>query len=433
MPTGRELSTLLTDKRRCDTQREHFDNPKKRRKTVFSYQDIGLALDSRECVILQSRRGEIEEQRTPALAQVSGREIRAVGQRALRLVGKSNDIVYVFPGRLEDPLVLSGYLEIIAPPSSSWSRRRLWATVPTASSLQMQLNLRSCLDHSIRSKDMVLVPEILAAALGAGLPVLRHDDDSHRARMVVHVGSTRIAAGVFVDGNLASLVVRDGSWDRLVRDVQENLQFRLGTTFGFNTFHKVVRTLSKSFFDRQVNDAARIKTPPSPEIPVSPASTTSTSSAGAGVPAQLEPAGEVLPEVSPPSNLRSFSERGLIEYVIEDDTISRAIDVQLKNLIFSIEKVIFGCFAELKGAGRGEIASDLFSDRILLSGDVYFEPAALTRYFSRLTRFRFENVNGHSVSKGLRRIMTSDPIHKKNYRELAGSINETERLRLSQI
>ena len=400
------------------------------KKPVFSYQDIGLALDSRECVVLQSRRGEIEEQRTPALAQVSGREIRAVGQRALRLVGKSNDIVYVFPGRIEDPLVLSGYLEIIVPPSSSWSRRRLWATVPTASSLQMQLNLRSCLDHSIRSKDIVLVPEILAAALGAGLPVLRHDDESHRARMVVHVGSTRIAAGVFVDGNLASLVVRDGSWDRLVRDVQENLQFRLGTTFGFNTFHKVVRTLSKSFFDRQVNDAARIRTPPSHEIPVS---SVPPPSLGEGVPTQLEPAGEVLPEVSPPSNLRSFSERGLIEYVVEDATISRAIDVQLKNLIFAIEKAIFGCFAELKGAGRGEIASDLFSDRILLCGDVYFEPAALTRYFSRLTGFRFESINGHSVSKGLRRILTSDPIHKKNYREIAGAINEVERLRLSRI
>lgn len=397
---------------------------------MFSYQDIGLALDSRECVVLHSRRGEIEEQRTPALAQVNGREIRAVGQRAFRLVGKSNDIVYVFPGRIEDPLVLSGYLEIIVPPSSSWSRRRLWATIPTASSLQMQLNLRSCLDHSIRSKDIVLVPEILAAALGAGLPVLRHDDDSHRARMVVHVGSTRIAAGVFVDGNLASLVVRDGSWDRLVRDVQENLQFRLGTTFGFNTFHKVVRTLSKSFFDRQVNDAGRVRTPPQQEIPVSPPKSVPPVEA---VPTQLEPAGEVLPEVSPPSNLRSFSERGMIEYVIEDETISRAIDLQLKNLMFAIEKVIFACFAELKGAGRGEIASDLFSDRILLCGDVYFEPAALTRYFSRLTRFRFESVNGHSVSKGLRRILTSDPIHKKNYRELAGTINEMERLRESRI
>jgi len=212
--------------------------------------------------------------------------------------------------------------------------------------------------------------------------------------------------------------------------VQENLQFRLGTTFGFNTFHKVVRTLSKSFFDRQVNDAARIRTPPSHEIPLSPVS---TAPPGEAVPAQLEPAGEVLPEVSPPSNLRSFSERGLIEYVVEDVTISRAIDVQLKNLIFAIEKAIFGCFAELKGAGRGEIASDLFSDRILLCGDVYFEPAALTRYFSRLTGFRFESVNGHSVSKGLRRILTSDPIHKKNYREIAGAINEVERLRLSRI
>lgn len=391
---------------------------------MFNYHEIGLALDSRDCVVLSARRrGEVEEQRTPALAQVRGREIRAVGQRAFRLVGKSNDIVAVFPGRIEDPLVLSGYLEIVVPPTSSWIRRRLWATIPTAASLQMQLNLRSCLDHCIRSKDIILVPELLAAALGAGLPVLRHDDDSHRARMVVHLGSTRIAAGVFVDGNLASLVVRDGSWDRLVRDVQENLQFRLGSTFGFNTFHKVVRTLSRSFFDRQVNESMGIKTPINPEI------VTHTD----GVLSELEPAGEVLPEVSPPSNLRSFSERGLIEYVVEDETISRAIDVQLKNLLFAIEKVIFGCFSHLKGAGRGEIASDLFSDRIFLCGDLYFEPAALNRYFSRLTRFRFEAVNGNPVSKGLRRILTSEPIYKRNYRELAATIHENEQLHLSRI
>src|SRR3972149_8321125 len=134
----------------------------------------------------------------------------------------------------------------------------------------MPLKLRTCLDHSIRSKDIVLVPEIVAAALGAGLPILRHDDDSHRARMVVHVGSTRVTAGVLVDGNLASLVVRDGSWDRLGWGGQENHQIRLGATFGFNTFHKVVRTLSKSFFDRQVNEAARIKTPGRQEIPGTP-------------------------------------------------------------------------------------------------------------------------------------------------------------------
>ena len=89
---------------------------------MFSYQEVGLALDSRECVVLHARRrGDVEEQRTPALAQISGREIRAVGQRAFRLVGKSNDIVCVFPGRIEDPLVLSGYLEIVVPPTSSWA------------------------------------------------------------------------------------------------------------------------------------------------------------------------------------------------------------------------------------------------------------------------------------------------------------------------
>ena len=71
---------------------------------MFGLKEIGLALDSRDCVVLTQRgHGEIDEHHHPALAQVRGDEIRAFGQRAYRLVGKSKDVVAVFPGRVEDP------------------------------------------------------------------------------------------------------------------------------------------------------------------------------------------------------------------------------------------------------------------------------------------------------------------------------------------
>jgi hypothetical protein len=386
--------------------------------------EFGLALSSRDCVVLSTkRRGEVEELRTPALAQVCGSEIRAVGHRAYRLVGKSNDIVCVFPGRLEDPTVLGGYLERVFPAGSILHRRRLWACIPTAAGLQMQLNLRTCFDTSLGPKETILMPEILASALGAGLPVLHSEEDSHRARMVVHLGASRISAGVFVDGTLTGLVAQEGSWDRLVRDVQENLQFRLGTGFGLNTFYKVVRALSRTFFDRQGSDTAPSRSSADGEArPVSESGSM-----------ELEQASEAFPEVSTPQNLRSFNEKGLIEYVTEDPLISRSIDIQLQNLLFVMEKVVFGCFAKLRGTGRGEIASDLFSDRILLCGDILFEPAALARYFSRLTRFRFEAVNTNPIAKGLRRILTSDPAQKTSYRELASTINEKEQLSFSLV
>jgi hypothetical protein len=123
----------------------------------------------------------------------------------------------------------------------------------------------------------------------------------------------------------------------------------------------------------------------------------------------------------------------LIEYVTEDPTISRSIDLQLQNLLFSLEKAVFGCFAKLRGTGRGEIASDLFSDRIIICGDTLFEPTALARYFTRLTRFRFEAVNTNPIAKGLRRILAADPIQKKNYRDLASEINEQEQLSFSYV
>jgi hypothetical protein len=287
----------------------------------------------------------------------------------------------------------------------------------------MQMNLRSCFDSSLGPKETVLVPEILASALGAGLPVLHSEEDTHRARMVVHFGTSRISAGVFVDGTLTGLVVQEGSWDRMVREVQENLQFRLGTGFGLNTFYKVVRSLSKTFFDRQSSDPSRSRSPANGDAAQNgdPSAT------------ELESTSEVLPEVSPPANLRSFNEKGLIEYVTEDPLISRSIDLQLQNLLFALEKVVFGCFAKLRGTGRGEIASDLFSDRILLCGDILFEPAALARYFSRLTRFRFEAANTNPIAKGLRRILTAEPSQKESYRELASSVNEQEQLSFSLI
>ena len=93
---------------------------------MFRLNEIGLALSSRDCVVLTAkRRGEVEEQRTPALAQVVDSRIQSVGHRAYRLVGKSKDIVSVFPGRIEDPTVLGGYLERVFPANSIMQRRRL--------------------------------------------------------------------------------------------------------------------------------------------------------------------------------------------------------------------------------------------------------------------------------------------------------------------
>ena len=108
--------------------------------------------------------------------------------------------------------------------------------------MQSLFNLRHCFEGSIKPKETVLVPELVAAAAGSGLPVLRGDEDSHRARMVIHVGASRISGGVFVDGGLTDwIVVRNrlaliGSRNkRLVGECLDRLGLRLGfrATEGF--------------------------------------------------------------------------------------------------------------------------------------------------------------------------------------------------------
>jgi actin-like ATPase involved in cell morphogenesis len=389
---------------------------------MFGRTEIGLALDSRECVVLSSRRrGEVEETRHPALAQVREGEIRAVGQKAFRLVGKSRDVISVFPGRVEDPKILGGYLQRVVP-RDTFIRRRLWASAPTGSGMQALFNLRHCFEGSIRPKETVLVPEILAAAVGCGFPVLRSEEDSHRARMVVHVGANRVSGGVFVDGGLAGLVVKEGGWDQLTREVQENLQFRLGATLGFTTYFKVVRSLSRTYFERTAKQPG-VKTP----------------APSAGEPRvelalQEEDAlGELGPEPATPTNLRAFNEHGLIEYFVEDEVVSRSIDLQLRSFLFDIEKVVFGCFARLRNDGRGEIASDLFSDRVMVCGDVFFDAGQLSQHFVRLSRFRFETTNGNAVARGLRRILASTGPSKAGYRDLSRSIHDESRFLASAV
>ena len=388
---------------------------------TFRNQETGIALGSRECVVLVNQRGEVDEKTSPALAQVRGQKVRAIGESASQLVGKSNDIVSVFPGRIEDPHVLSDYLKLVFPRGHRLQRRRLWASVPTAAGLQQQINLVNCFSSSLGVRETVLVPEILSAAIGCGFPVLRGERGTHQARMVVHIGSTRVAAGVFLDGGLRGLVVQEGSWDRLVREVQETLQFRLGTTLGFNTFYKVVRTLAGSFFERQHGEGSAQKTTTLSHKPAK----------GRSQHAMLPGGGPRALTKTP--QLRSFTEWGLIEYVIEDEAISSAIDVQLNALLFELEKSISKCFSLLRGAGLGEMASDLLFDRIMLSGDIYFDPKACADHFSRLTGFRFETSQGNTVANGLGRILTAGHEAKKRYRELASTIHEQERLLSSSV
>lgn len=396
---------------------------------MFGRTEIGLALDSRECVVLASRRkGEVEETHHPALAQIRQGEIRAVGQKAFRLVGKSRDVVSVFPGRVEDPKILGGYLQRVVP-RDTFLRRRLWASAPTGSGMQALFNLRHCFEGSIRPKETVLVPEILAAAVGCGFPVLRSEEESHRARMVVHVGANRVSGGVFVDGGLAGLVVKEGGWDQLTREVQENLQFRLGATLGFTTYFKVVRSLSRTYFERTSKPPGSAKT----------ATATATATAAVSEPRseltlhEEEALADLGPEPATPTNLRAFNERGLIEYFVEDEIVSRSIDLQLRNFLFDLEKVVFGCFARLRNDGRGEIASDLFSDRVMVCGDVFFDAGQLSQHFVRLSRFRFETTNGNAVARGLRRILASSGPTKSGYRELSRVIHDESRFLASAV
>jgi len=75
----------------------------------------------------------------------------------------------------------------------------------------------------------------------------------------------------------------------------------------------------------------------------------------------------------------------------------------------------------------------ILTDRVMLYGDVFFDPSALSQCFIRLSRFRFESTNGHVVARGLRKIMTAERAHKQAYRELARTIHDESQFLTSTL
>jgi len=382
--------------------------------------ELGLILDSRECCfVLPRREGGFLEERLPAVVQLRGGEITAYGRRAYRLIGKSREIFSVFPGEVSNPELLGAYLRRLVGRRFLWGNG-LWVVIPTAATKQLQINVSSVIVASLRIGRITLVPEIVAAALGAGFALQADAEDSHLGRMLVVLGGDRIAAGVFLDGDLAGLAVKGYGWNSVLRAIQDSVQERLLAPIGYATLTKLVRRWGATFFTREFED----RSSPALSLPHHAEETEDDEETELALPGEPP---RSLPKI------RTLNEQGVLEYLFEDPAIQSAIDRELHAILIQIKRVLHSCFQTLKFGQRGELATDLFKHRILLTGDHYFDLDALARHLSSLTGFRFETLGGSPIGEGLRRILAAPPGLRRQYGELCGRINDREALTFSRV
>jgi actin-like ATPase involved in cell morphogenesis len=386
--------------------------------------ELGLILDSRECCfVLPRREGGFLEERLPAMVQLRGGEIVAYGGRAYRLIGKSRDILCVFPGEVASPELLGSYLRRLVGRRLLWGNG-LWVVIPTAASRQLQLNVSSVIVSALRIGNITLVPEIVAAALGAGFSLHPEAEDSHLGRMLVVLGGDRISAGVFIDGDIAGLAVRDQGWNDVIRAIQDSVQEKLLAPIGYTTFIKLVRSWGATFFAREFEDSGPTALSLRSADTVEDEEEEEDSQAPLSVDQQRR---RSLPHI------RSLNERGVLEYLFADPAIQSAIDHELHAILTQIKRVLHACFQALKFSQRGEIATDLFKHRILLTGDHYFDLDALARHLSMLTGFRFETLTGSPVGEGLKRMLAAPPGLRRHYRALCTQVCEREAVTFSRL
>jgi hypothetical protein len=213
-------------------------------------------------------------------------------------------------------------------------------------------------------------------------------------------------------------------WNDTIRAIQDNVQQKLLAPIGYTTFAKIVRTWGSSFFSRVFSDPGAGPAAAAAALGEEPPEEDSE---------ELAPLDLPVPDGRGAPHIRSLNERGVLEYLIEDPAIQGAIDAELKSMLAQVKQVLHSSFQALKSSQRGEIASDLFKNRILLCGDHYFDLHALARHLTAMTGFRFETLGGTPVADGLRRMLAAPQAQRRYWHELCLRINAREALALSRM
>ncbi len=209
--------------------------------------DLAIDLGTANTVVYREGDGIVFAQPTVVALRVSTGDVIAIGDDVARVRGgDSGNVISMRPlrsGAITEFEVtqrfLAGVLRKTAP--GRYPKPRVLVCIPSASSPVERRALEEAIDDS-GGKQVTLVEETLAAAIGAGLPI--HEPVGH---LIVDIGGARSEMAVVSMGGVVSGGgVRVGGFD-LDAGIQEHIRSTYGVAIGETSAEELKLALGSAF------------------------------------------------------------------------------------------------------------------------------------------------------------------------------------------
>jgi len=209
--------------------------------------DLAIDLGTANTVVYREGDGIVFAQPTVVALRVSTGDVIAIGDDVARVRGgDSGNVIAMRPlrtGAITEFEVtqrfLAGVLRKTAP--GRYPKPRVLVCIPSASSPVERRALEEAIDDS-GGKQVTLVEETLAAAIGAGLPI--HEPVGH---LIVDIGGARSEMAVVSMGGVVSGGgVRVGGFD-LDAGIQEHIRSAYGVAIGETSAEELKLALGSAF------------------------------------------------------------------------------------------------------------------------------------------------------------------------------------------
>lgn len=216
--------------------------------------DLAIDLGTANSLVYVENNGIMVDEPTVVALKVSNGEIAAIGEEAKEMLGKTHEnIVEIMPlkdGVINDYdialLLIEHYIKQSVKGVSIIQPRGI-ITVPSSSTdVEMRAMTDACLQAGLR--DVYLVEESLASAVGAGLPV-----DKPTGSLIVNMGAGSVEiAVVSLYGIVASKTMRYGG-DSLNKMISQFIKDKYTIIIGPETEEKLKLNLGTLRSDNQNN------------------------------------------------------------------------------------------------------------------------------------------------------------------------------------
>jgi rod shape-determining protein MreB len=210
--------------------------------------DLGIDLGTANCIVYERNRGVVLQEPSVVAVQKSTKKILAIGEEARQMIGRTpGDIVAIRPlreGVIADFDVTKELIRFLIRESSRGKVFLKPRTVVSIPSGTTEVERRAVVEAALNagSREVYLIEEPVAAAIGAGLPV--HEPTGN---MVIDIGGgTSDIAIISLGGVVTGKSVRTGG-DAMDDAITRHIRRTYGLMIGERTAEEIKMTIGSAY------------------------------------------------------------------------------------------------------------------------------------------------------------------------------------------